>query len=128
MREIGSSRRKVIRVVLADVPQLLAAIVRKAVEAENDIVIVAEVKSAEATENVVGDPVDAIITATQKGALAPPFCAAVFGARAIPILAVSVDGSSIDVYSRTHTHGYGLKDLVDLIREAVSASGPRSGC
>src|SRR5687767_7924647 len=117
-----------IRIVIADVPRLLAAIVRRAVETETDIVIVAEAQSADALGEVVTSPVDAIITATSDGELAAPFREALFGPRATPVVAIHVDGMTVDVYGRTHTSGYGLRDLVALIREAVAASQPHYGC
>jgi DNA-binding NarL/FixJ family response regulator len=128
MRYIGNTGADVIRVVIADVPRLLTAIVRKAVEAEEDIMIVAELQSADALGDVATDAIDAIVTATKGGELAAPFRAALFGPQAIPIVAIHVDGGGIDVYGRSRTRGYGLDDLVVLLREAVAGSRPRFGC
>jgi hypothetical protein len=124
---IGSAGADMIRIVIADVPRLLAAIIRKAVEAEKDIVIVAEAQSADALDEVVMSRVDVVVTATQGGELAGPFRAVLSGARAVPIVAVHVDGRGIDVYGRARTRGYGLDDLIALVRAAVAASRPRYG-
>lgn len=116
-----------IKVALAEVPQLLAAVVRKAVEAEQDMAIVAEVDSSNGLAAALAGRVDVIITATAGEELAPPFHAALFGHRAIPVVAIDIDGTSIDVYGHSVTRGYGLEGLIELIREAVAGSRPRFG-
>ena len=116
-----------IKVALAEVPQLLAAVVRKAVEAEQDMAIVAEVESSNGLAAALADRIDVIITATAGEQLAPPFHAALFGRQAIPVVAIGIDGTSIDVYGHSVTRGYGLEGLIGLIREAVAGSRPRLG-
>jgi hypothetical protein len=121
------TNRNGIKVALAAVPQLLAAVVRQAVEAEGDMTIVAEIDSSNGLAGALADRVDVIITARKGEGLAPPFHTALLGRRAIPIVAIGVDGSSIDVYSHSITRGYGLAGLIGLVREAVAHSKPRTG-
>ncbi|SEO53057.1 hypothetical protein SAMN02990966_02201 [Rhodospirillales bacterium URHD0017] len=116
-----------IKVALAAVPQLLASVVRQAVEAERDMAIVAEVESSSGLADALTDRVDVIITARKGEELALPFRAALFGHRSIPIVAIGVDGTSIEIYSHSITRGYGLAGLIGLIREAVAESQPRTG-
>lgn len=127
MSAISRTNGNGIKVALAEVPQLLAAVVRKAVEAEQDMAIVAEVESSTGLAAALADRIDVIITATAGEELAPPFHVALFGRQAIPVVAIGVDGTSIDVYGRSVTRGYGLEGLIGLIREAVAGSRPRFG-
>lgn len=121
------TNRNGIKVALAAVPQLLAAVVRQAVEAEADMAIVAEIESSNRLADALTDRVDVIITARRGEGLAPSLHTALFGRRAIPIVAIGVDGTSIEVYSHSITRDYGLAGLIGLIREAVARSQPRIG-
>jgi DNA-binding NarL/FixJ family response regulator len=127
MREGGDTAARDIKVVIADMPRLLAAVVRKAVEVERDMTIVAQVNSADALADAVAEPVDVIITAATGGELAAPYRAALFGQRPIPVVAISADGTSVDVYGRRMARGCGLDGLIGLIREAVGGSQLRFG-
>jgi hypothetical protein len=127
MRTGGDTTTQGIKVVIADMPRLLAAVVRKAVEVEQDMVIVAQVQTPDALVEAVARPVDVIVTAVTGEELAPHYRAALFGNQGIPVVAISADGNSIDVYGRWVTHGYGLAGLIALIREAVAGSQLRFG-
>jgi hypothetical protein len=127
MPEAGNSEADEIRAVMANMPCLLADMVRSTVEGERSMTIVAEIASPEALPGAIIGRVDVIITAISGESLAPPFHAALFGPRAIPVVAISVDGSTIDVYGRSVRRGYGLQGLIGLIREAVADSRPRVG-
>jgi hypothetical protein len=127
MPEDGNSEAEGIRAVMANMPRLLADMVRSTVEGERSMTIVAEIASPESLADALTGRVDVIITATSGESLAPPFRAALFGPRAIPVVAISVDGSTIDVYGRSVRRGYGLQGLIGLIREAVADSRPRVG-
>jgi hypothetical protein len=123
----GHSEADEIGAVMANMPRLLADMVRSTVEGEQRMTIVAEIASPEALADAITGRVDVIITATSGESLAPPFRAALFGPRAIPVVAISVDGSIIDVYGHSVRRGYGLQGLIGLIREAVAGSRPRGG-
>lgn len=127
MREGGDTATDGIKVVIADMPRLLAAVVRKAVEVEKDMVIVAQVETPDSLADAVAKPVDIIVTAATGDHLAPHYHAALFGQRGIPVVAISADGNSIDVYGHWVAHGYGLAGLIALIREAVAGSQLRFG-
>ena len=79
----------------------------KAVEVEQDIVIVAQVDKPEALTASIAKSADVIVTAAADRELAPQYLAGLFGARPIPVVAISADGNSIDVYGRWATRGYG---------------------
>lgn len=127
MNDAGRTGSDGIKVVIADVPQLLAAVVRRAVKAEKDMTIVAEVGSEDALAKAVEHPIDVVITAATTRDLAPPFRALLFGPRGVPIVAISVDGQSVEVYDRSVTRAFGLEDLIRLIRAAVAGSRPTVG-
>jgi hypothetical protein len=127
MRDGGGMTSSAIHVVIAGMPNLLAAVVRKAVEMERDIVIVAQVDKPEALTASIAKTADVIVTAAADRTLAPQYLAGLFGERPIPVVAISADGNSIDVYGRWATHGYGLAGLISLIREAAAGSHLRCG-
>ena len=127
MPEARHSEADGIRVVMANMPRLLADMVRSTVEGERNMTIVEEIASPEWLADAITGRADVIITATSGESLAPPFRAVLFGPWAIPVVAISVDGSTIDVYGRSVRRGYGLQDLIGLIREAVASSRPRVG-
>jgi hypothetical protein len=122
MREGGDTEAKEIKVLIVDLPRLLADVVRKAIEVEKDMVIFAQLDTSDALADTIAKPVDVIVTVATSGELAPPYRRALFGDRAIPVVAISAQGSSIDVYSRRSTRGYGLEGMIGLIREAVADS------
>ena len=74
--------------------------------------IVAEIASPKSLPDAITGRVDVIITATSGESLAPPFQAALFGPRAIPVVAMTVDGSTIDVYGGTSGGATGLQGLI----------------
>jgi DNA-binding NarL/FixJ family response regulator len=116
-----------INVVLAEMPRLLTAVVRTAVEAEQDMAIVAQVERPETLRAALANPVDVIITSAPIGEAPSPYRETLFGSRAIPLIAVSADGTSIDVYGHWIAHGSGLDGLITLIRKAVSHSHGQPG-
>ena len=61
---------------------------------------------------VVAGAVDVIVTADDGSNLAPHLRAALFSRRAVPVVAISADGNSIDVYERWATQGYGVAGTV----------------
>jgi len=99
MDDGGGTGSAGIKVLIADAPQLLANVVRRTpVDAEKDMTIVAEVGSEDALAKAVERPADVVITAATTRDFAPRFRALLFGPRAAPIVAISVDGQSIEVY------------------------------
>jgi hypothetical protein len=127
MREGGDTGAEAIKVLIVDLPRLLADVVRRAIEVEKDMVIVAQLDTSDALADTLAKPVDVIITVATSSELAPPYRSALFGHRAIPVVAISAEGSSIDVYSHRSTRGYGVEGMIGLIREAVADSQPSFG-
>lgn len=105
-----------IKVVIAEVPGLLASVVRHTVNEERDMTVVEQVGSA-----------DVVVTASPSSELGPRFQALLFGPTPLPIVTISLDGKRIDVYGRSTTHGGGIEGLTGLIREAVAGARPRPG-
>lgn len=122
MRDGGDTPAESIKVVIAEMPRLLAAVVRTAVEAERDMTIVAQVETQDALPAALAKPVDVLITSARIDEASQPYRAALFGPQAIPVIAVSADGTSIDVYGHWTARGCGLSGLVTLIRRAVTRS------
>jgi hypothetical protein len=105
-----------IRVLIAEVPGLLASVVRHTVNEERDMTVVEQVGSA-----------DIVVTSSPTSELGPRFQALLFGPTPLPIVTISLDGKRIDVYGRATTHGGGIEGLTGLIREAVAGVRPRIG-
>lgn len=127
MRNGGISANGTIKVIIVDMPGLLAAMVRQVIEAEMDMEIAGQVDTPEALTQAMARSVDVIVTADDGSNLAPHLRAALFSRRAVPVVAISADGNSIDVYERWATQGYGVAGLIGLIREAVAGAKPRCG-
>lgn len=118
---------KPIKVVIAGVPNLLAAVVRKAVNEESDMAVLAEFGATELLTPESRALVDVVVTASATNDLPSQYRELLFGPMPVPVVAVSVDGKRINVYSRQVTRGGGIEGLVCSIREAVARSRPRVG-
>jgi DNA-binding NarL/FixJ family response regulator len=114
-----------IRILIAEVPALLAAVVRQAVDEESDMTVVEQVGSPEELHEALHRPIDIVITSLTATELGPQFQALLFGSDPLPIVAISLDGTRIDVYGRATTRGVGIDGLARLIREAVAGAQPR---
>jgi hypothetical protein len=127
MRDTDQTDRAEIRVAIAQMPPLLAAVVRTTVEMEQDMTIVAEVNSSDALARAVAQQVDVIVTAATSGELAPDFRDYFLGPEAIPIVAIALDGASSDLYRRSIARGHGVGGLSRLIRAAAGGLPARLG-
>lgn len=114
-----------IRVVIAGVPGLLASIVHDTLTADEGIVVVAQVASADDLAATLAQPVDVIVTTASVARMAPAMRGVLFGDTPVPVVAISADGRRMDVFSHAMVHDRGLRDLTDLVREAVAEA--RSG-
>ena len=115
---------KLIKVVIAGVPNLLAAVVRKAVNEEPDMVVLAELSATEPFAPDSRALVDVVVTASATSDLPLQYRELLFGPMPVPVVSVSVDGKRIDVYSRVVTRGGGIEGLANSIREAATRSRP----
>ena len=116
-----------IRVLIAGIPNLLAAVVRRAVNDERDMLVVAELGSMDALAPARLDDVDVVVTASASADLAPPIREVLFGPLAVPVVAIRVDGRRIDVYDHAVIQGGGIEGLARSIREVVTRCRPRVG-
>jgi len=117
-----------IKVLIAEVPALLAAVVRQSVDEQPDMMVVAQVGSPEQLRKALHDEsVDVVITSSPREALRSHFQTLLFGPTPLPIVSLSLDGSCIDVYGRWTARGVGISGLTRLIREAVASTQPRIG-
>ena len=126
MRYDRTHRPDVIKVLIAEVPALLAAVVRRTVDEQSDMKIIAQVGSSQEFHEAIRGPVDVVITSSPRTELKPHFQALLFGATPLPVVNLSLDGSSIDVYGRWATRGVGIDGLTRLIREAAASSAQSS--
>jgi hypothetical protein len=111
---------KPIKVVIAGVPNLLAAVVRKAVSEEPDMEVLAELGATEPLAPESRALVDVVVTASATSDLPWQYRELLFGPIPVPVVAVSIDGKRIDVYSRMVTRGGGIEGLARSIREAFT--------
>lgn len=118
-------RTSAIKVVIAEMPGLLAAVVRSTLSEESDMEVVAQVASSEELTVALCRQVDVVVTASTTEGLSPAFRSLLFGFTPVPVVAISPDGTRIDVYGRSVIHGEGLEGLTSLIREAVTVARPR---
>jgi DNA-binding NarL/FixJ family response regulator len=127
MREDSPHRPGAIQVLIAEVPALLAAVVRNTVNEERDMRVVEQVGSGDELAEALHRPVDVVVTASPTADLGSQFQALLFGPTPVPIVTISLDGKRIDVYGRSITRGRGIEGLTGLIREAVAGARPRIG-
>ena len=125
MHDAYRDRTAAIKVVIAEMPGLLAAVVRSTLSEESDMEVVAHVGSSEELSIVLHRQVDVVVTASTTDGLLPAFRTLLFGFNPVPVVAISPDGTRIDVYGRSVIHGEGLEGLTSLIREAVTVARPR---
>jgi len=127
MREPRLGRPEAIKVLIADVPALLASVVRHTVDGELDMMVVEQIGSADELTDAVQGTVDVVVTASPASEQAPEFQALLFGPSPLPIVTISPDGERIDVYGRSIIRGGGIEGLTGLIRDAVAGARPRIG-
>ena len=116
-----------IKVLIAEVPALLASVVRHTVDGERDMRVVEQIGSARDLTQALHRPVDVVVTSSQTSELGPEFRALLFGPSPLPIVTISQDGERFDVYGRSITRGGGIEGLTELIRDAVAGARPRVG-
>jgi hypothetical protein len=116
-----------IKVLIAEVPGLLALVVRHTVDGERDMRVVEQIGSARELGQALHRPVDVVVTSSATSELRPEFQALLFGPTPLPIVTISQDGERIDVYGHSVTRGGGIEGLTELIRDAVAAARPRVG-
>jgi hypothetical protein len=127
MRVDRVHRPGAIKVLIAEVPALLAAVVRRTVDEQSDMTVVAQVGSPEELREALYLPIDVVVTSSPSTELKAHFQALLFGPIALPIVRLRLDGSCIDVYGRSTTRAVGIGGLTRLIREAVATAQPRTG-
>lgn len=109
-----------IRVLLVKLPGLIDALMRQAVEAEPDMTVVAQDCRPEGVGLPVStDEIDVIVTEIGKAgslrleALAAPL------ARQLPILGISADGSSVELYDVHVVQEISQQQIVEIIRNVA---------
>ena len=127
MHEPSVDGSDAIRVLIAEVPALLASVVRHTLNGERDMTVVEQVGTASELSEALHRPVDIVVTASPTSELRPQFQALLFGDAPLPVVTISLDGKRIDVYGRSITRGGGIEGLTGLIREAVAGARPRMG-
>jgi hypothetical protein len=120
MRGESAPEAPVIRIVLAEVPGLIADLVKEVVLAQADMRIVAEVPTANALERAAkSGGIDVVVTATASEHLPMSYQHLVFSASRIPVLAISGDGRRVDVYDRQIVREVSPQQLVEMIRNVA---------
>ena len=109
MRESSLDGSDAIKVLIAEVPALLASVVRHTVNEERDMTVVEQVGPADELSAVLQRQVDVVVTASPTSEPGPRFQALLFGPKPLPIVTISLDGKRIDVYGRSTTRGAGLR-------------------
>jgi hypothetical protein len=126
---IGAHRDETvtIKVLIAGMPGLLASVVRETLDAEHDMKVVGQVATIDGLSGALRHPIDVVVTTSTATGVSDRLKALLFGPSPLPLVAISADGSRIDVYGRSVTHGQGLDGLTGLIRDAVAVGRPRIG-
>lgn len=127
MRIDCEHRPNAIKVLIAEVPALLAEVVRRTVEEQSDMTVVAKVNSPEGFREALSRPVDVVVTSSPRKKLEARFQALLLGPAPLPLVCLSPDGSSIDVYCRWTARAVGIEGLARLIRDAAASAQPRTG-
>ena len=125
---IGAYRETVsIKVLIVGMPGLLASVVRETLDAEPDMEVVGQVASIDEFSGVPRQPIDVVVTTSTATGVSAGLTSLLFGSTPLPLVAISADGSRIDVFGRSVRHGQGLDGLTGLIRDAVAVARPRIG-
>jgi len=110
----------VVRIVLAGVPRLTAALVRGYLATQSGVAIVAEIHQPDALVTLTEqDAIDVIVTARRRSGIATACQQALFGPWALPVIAIDNDGS-LETFDRSTLHETGMDDLVKEIRRVAT--------
>jgi hypothetical protein len=116
-----------VRIVLAGVPGLTAALIREFAATQPGVAIVGEWRqSEELSLSGNQEKIDVIVTARSSTGIPPACQRALFDARGLPVIAVSSDGS-LETYERRAVREAAMDDLfVEIRRVAAHSAEPRS--
>lgn len=111
----------VIRVLLAEVPGLMAAVVRQAILTQPDMTIVGETRGSDELGPVMSrGHVDVVVVTSQAGSGVPtPAQRLLFGPPHVALVAISADGRCVGIYDHKVVREVTPERLVDVIREVV---------
>lgn len=116
-----------IRILLADLPGLLAGVVKSAVAMQTDMQIVAEVRGDPGTDGgPVATSIDVVVTTLSDSRVTVGYQGLLFADQHIPLVALSPDGERVEVYARRVVREVALHELVAVIRD-VAAPGEARG-
>ena len=109
-----------IRILLAELPGLLAGVVRSAVEAQVDMQIVAEMRGVVGAAGVAGAAsIDVVVTTLSGSQVPAAYQRVLFDHQHIPLVALSADGERVEVFARRVVRQVALHELVAVIRDVA---------
>lgn len=112
----------VIKIVLAGIPGLTAALVREYALSQVGIVIVGECRQSEHLPTLAEQQdVDVVVTARTAAGVPDACQQALFGVRGLPVIVIGSDGK-LETYERHAVRQAAMDDLFKEIRRVASRS------
>lgn len=116
----GTERGAVIRILLAEVHGLLAAVVKEAIMTQSDMIIAREIQGSEHLSAALAeDGIDVVLTSLSGNLVPPAYQALLFGFPHVPLVAIKVDGQRAEIYARKVVREVAPEQLVEVIREVT---------
>jgi len=113
----------VIRIVLAEVPRLLADIIKSEISPRSDMAIVKEVHGGQNLDAVVTEADAHVVVASLSSPIVPrDYQRLLFGSRSVALVTISADGRDAQVYTRKVIREVSVDQIVQAIG-AVAATG-----
>ena len=110
----------VVRIILAGVPRLTAALVREYVATQPGVAVVAECRQPDALTALSEDQkIDVVVTMRRSAGIADACQYALFGPRALPVIAL-VNNGNLETYDRQVLEKTGMDDLMNEIRRVTA--------
>ena len=122
----GSYDSLPIRVLLADLPGLLAGVVKSAVAMQPDMRIAGEVHTLDGmcvAPILAG--IDVVVTTLSDSHVSAAYRDLLFDGQHVPLVALSPDGEQVEVFSRRVVRGVALAELVSVIRAVAHPRATR---
>jgi hypothetical protein len=110
--------QRTIRVLLADVPGLLAALIAQSIAGHKDMQVIGTIRT-DALDGLALHDADVVVTCHGPRGLPAVYRDLFFSAAQVRVLAISGDGRVVEVYDRRVVREIALDQLVSVIRDAA---------
>lgn len=120
--EENEPSKPMVRILLAELPTFLAALLREIISMELDMSVVGEVQAWDDLEAVFGEGhFDVIVTSVTESRLADLYQRVIFRSEQIALITITSDGHDLHCYSRKTLQDISMNRFIEVLREAVGA-------